>query len=141
MEKISKNSLYIAWTVALIGTLGSLYFSEIRDFAPCPLCWYQRIALYPLVLILGAGIILKDKNVFYYAFPLAAIGAAVGLYQNLLYYKVLPETAALCTFGVSCTNRYLEWFGFIDIPLLSFASFIIIALSLLLYKKNYDQGS
>ena len=141
MEKISKNSLYIAWTVALIGTLGSLYFSEIRDFAPCPLCWYQRIALYPLVLILGAGIMLKDKNVFYYAFPLAAIGAAVGLYQNLLYYKVLPETAALCTFGVSCTNRYLEWFGFIDIPLLSFASFIIIALSLLLYKKNYDQGS
>ena len=141
MEKISKNSLYIAWTVALIGTLGSLYFSEIRDFAPCPLCWYQRIALYPLVLILGAGIILKDKNVFYYAFPLAAIGAAVGLYQNLLYYKVLPETAALCTFGVSCTNRYLEWFGFIDIPLLSFASFIILALSLLLYKKNYDQGS
>src|SRR3989344_2591817 len=101
MEFLKKNSLYIAWAMALMGTVGSLYFSEIRDFAPCQLCWYQRIVMYPLVLVIGAGIILKDRNVFYYAFPLAAIGTLIGVYQNLLYYGVLPEAAAPCTLGVS----------------------------------------
>lgn len=133
-----KILLYIAWGIALIGTLGSLYFSEIMGFAPCVLCWYQRIALYPLVLLLPIGILRQDKNVFYYAFPLTLFGFFVSFYQVLLQYNVISEKLAPCTLGVSCTTKYINWFGFVTIPLLSFIAFLCILVLLVLGKKKYD---
>ncbi|OGM98819.1 MAG: hypothetical protein A2915_01555 [Candidatus Yanofskybacteria bacterium RIFCSPLOWO2_01_FULL_41_34] len=140
MIKLIKDKiLYIAWITAVISMTGSLYFGEILGFTPCVLCWYQRIAMYPLVLIIGVGIIKKDKHFYDYALPLSIIGGGIAFYQNLLYYGVIQERLAPCTFGISCTTKYVQLLGFIDIPLLSLLSFILITVALLIHK--YDQRS
>lgn len=136
MNLLKKNVLYIAWTIALISTLASLYFSEILHFAPCTLCWYQRIAMYPLVIILAVGILRKDKNLSSYALPLSMFGLLVSIYQNLLYFRIIPEKLAPCTVGVSCLTKYTSFFGFIDIPLLSFFAFLLITVCMLIYRKE-----
>jgi len=82
--------------------------------------------MYPLVLLFTIGILRKEKNVIWYAMPLALIGWGIALFHNLLYYKILPESAAPCIAGVSCTTKFIQWFGFITIPLLSFVAFTII---------------
>jgi len=133
---LKTKGLHIAWLASLAATLGSLYFSEIRGFPPCVLCWYQRIAMYPLVIILGVGILRKDKNAIWYALPLAIIGTLISIYHNLLYYKLLPESAAPCTAGVSCTTKFVEWGGFITIPLLAFTSFLFIIAVMIYFQKN-----
>lgn len=123
---------------ALVATLGSLYFSEVLKFPPCVLCWYQRICMYPLVLILGAGIVTNDKKVIWYSLPLASIGWIIALYHNLLYYKILPESIAPCVNGVSCTTKFVEYFGFMTIPLLSWIAFSIILGLLIAAKRAKD---
>lgn len=120
---IQKNAIPFSFVLSLVGTLGSLYFSEIQHFPPCTLCWYQRIFLFPLVFIFLVGIIRKDKNVPYYALPISIIGLITAIYHNLLYYNILPESIAPCTTGVSCTTQFIEWFGFVTIPFLSLLAF------------------
>jgi disulfide bond formation protein DsbB len=136
---IHQNSAYLAWAIALIAVLGSLYFSEIRDFQPCVLCWYQRIALYPLILLIPVGILKKDKNLSNYVLPLTIVGLIISVYQNLLYYKILPENISPCSFGVSCTTKFVEYFGFLTIPLLSLLALTTITVLMVIYKKqNHD---
>lgn len=126
---------YIVFIQALIATLGSLYFSEIMHLAPCVLCWYQRICLYPLVIITAVGILRKEKKLPLYVLPLSIIGLVISFYHNLLYYHILPESIAPCNAGVSCTTKLIEWLGFITIPLLAFIAFAIISLSMIIYLK------
>jgi disulfide bond formation protein DsbB len=133
---IKKYALYGAFAVSLAAMLGSLYFSEIAHFPPCVLCWYQRICMYPLVLIIGYSIYLRNRLVVWPAFVLASVGWLIGLYHNLLYYEILPEAAAPCIAGVSCTTKFIEWFGFVTIPLLSFMGFTIILIALTIYWKT-----
>ncbi len=133
---IKQNSLYIAFGVALAAMLGSLYFSEIAHFPPCVLCWYQRICMYPLVPILGFAIYKKSRDLILPALVLAPIGWLIGLYHNLLYYKILPEAAAPCIAGVSCTTKFIEWFGFVTIPLLSFVAFTTIIIALIIHWRS-----
>lgn len=131
-----ENLLYFAWFQALIATLGSLYFSEIAHFKPCILCWYQRIFMYPLVFILGVGIIKKDKNIYYYILPLVGIGLTIAFYHLLVYYSIVPHELTPCDpTGVSCGQRYINWFGFVTIPLLSFVAFVNILVSTLVHKR------
>lgn len=139
---IWRSSLpYIAWTVALIATTGSLFFSEVMRLPPCTLCWYQRIAMYPLVLILGIGIATSDARARLYALPLAVTGWVIAAYHNLLYYKIIPEGFTTCTSGVSCTSRQLEWLGFITIPLLSLVAFTLLLVLLALFKPQSTEVS
>ena len=126
---------HAAWTIALVATMGSLYFSEVINLPPCVLCWYQRIALYPLVAILAVGILRKDKAVALYALPLVFGGLGIAVYHNLLYWKILPESIAPCTLGVSCTTKFFEWFGFITIPFMSLMAFVTIAALLITYLR------
>jgi len=130
--------LYAAWVVALLATVGSLFFSEVMGLPPCALCWYQRIAMYPLVLLIATGIITRDGRVRAYALPLTLAGLAVAVYHNLLYYGVIPETLTPCSEGASCTERQIEWFGFVTIPLMGLASFVAVALCLLLYRPKTE---
>ena len=140
IKHIKENLLYIAWITAVFSIVGSLYFSEVLGLAPCSLCWYQRIVMYPLVLIIGLGIIKKDKHFYDYALPLSVIGGVIAFYQNLLYYNVISERLVPCTPGVSCVARYVSLLGFIDIPLLALFASIIITATLLIHKKH-DQRS
>jgi len=134
----SNNGLlaYAAWALALLSTAGSLFFSEVMDLPPCVLCWYQRIAMYPLVLIIGIGIALKDAKWKLYALPLALIGLAVSVYHNLIYYGFIPESLTPCTEVVSCSERQIEWFGFITIPLMGMMSFLLISVLIALYRPK-----
>lgn len=134
-EIIKKNALYIAWTGSLVAMLGSLYFSEIANYPPCVLCWYQRIAMYPLVVILGFAIYKKSRDMLLPAFVLAISGWIISVYHNLLYYEILPEAAAPCIAGVSCTTKFIEWFGFVTIPFLAFAGFTSVLVLLVIHWK------
>lgn len=128
--------LYLAWIIALIATVGSLFFSEVMDLPPCVLCWYQRIAMYPLVVIIGVGIVTNDARMKNYALPVCLIGLAISIYHNLLYYGILPESIAPCVEGISCTSRQIEWLGFITIPLMALTAFGGVALCLILSNKS-----
>jgi disulfide bond formation protein DsbB len=130
------QSILLAWIVATVSTLGSLFFSEVMKLPPCVLCWYQRIAIYPLVLILGVAWLKNDTRVKLYALPLVITGLLIAIYHNLLYYKILPESISPCVQGISCTTRQIEWLGFITIPLLSLGSFAVLALILTLPSRN-----
>lgn len=121
-----KNILYFTWAIAFASTLGSLYFSAILKLPPCVLCWYQRICMYPLAVILTVGILRQDKKVYLYVLPLSILGMLIALYHNLLYYNILAESVTPCIQGVSCTIKQIEWLGFITIPLLSLISFTVI---------------
>jgi disulfide bond formation protein DsbB len=127
---------YAAWIIALTAMVGSLFFSEVMQLPPCVLCWYQRIAMYPLILIIGVGIVLRDWRMKYYALPVCLSGLAIAVYHNLLYYGVIPDSITPCTQGISCTSVQIEWLGFITIPLLSLTAFVIISLCLLFYKPK-----
>lgn len=135
-NKLNDILPYLAWFIALAAMVGSLFFSEVMDLPPCVLCWYQRIASYPLVLIIGTGIILRDSRMKFYALPLCLAGLAVSIYHNLLYYGFIPEAITPCTEGVPCNAVQIEWLGFITIPLMGLAAFVSLTLCLLLYKKE-----
>lgn len=136
MSFIKKYILYIAFFQAFIATLTSLFFSEILRFPPCVLCWYQRICMYPLIVIFAVGILKKDKLVVFYAWPLIIAGWLIALYHNLLYYNILPEAAAPCIAGISCTTKFIEWFGFVTIPFLSLTGFTILGICMLIYQRK-----
>ena len=132
--------LLIAWLQAVVATFGSLFFSEVLKYPPCVLCWYQRIVMYPLVIILALGILRKNKDIVLYVLPFSIIGLVIALYHNLLYFKLLPESNAPCILGVSCTTKYIELFGFVTIPLLSLLSFVLITGCMLIYRSYQSQN-
>jgi disulfide bond formation protein DsbB len=133
----SWNLLFLCWLIASLSAMGSLFFSYVMEFAPCVLCWYQRIFLFPLVIILAVGLFPYDKNVVKYSLPLAIAGWLTAAYHNLLYAGIIPESIQPCSKGVSCTEEYINLFGFLSIPMLSLLSFsTIIALLIILYRRT-----
>jgi disulfide bond formation protein DsbB len=115
--------LFSAWLISAVATSGSLFFSTVMGFAPCVLCWYQRIFLFPLVIVLARGLFPLDRSVITYALPLAALGWLVAGYHSLLYAGIIPEPLQPCSQGVPCTEEYIELFGFLSIPMLSWLGF------------------
>ncbi len=141
-EKASNSDwviVFICWIVASVSTLGSLFFSEIMELAPCALCWYQRIFMFPLVIILLIGLFPFDKNIIRYALPLAIIGWGFAFYHYLLYSGIIPENIQPCSQGVSCSETYLDLFGFLTIPMLSLISFSIIIGILLILRRRQSK--
>ncbi len=128
-------SLYAAWLVSIVATLGSLYFSDIRGFTPCELCWYQRILMYPLSLILGIATFQNDRSVKKYVLPMAIIGSSISLFHYL--EQKVPGFADIkpCANGVPCSAEYINWLGFITIPFLALIAFTLIAILMLLIKN------
>lgn len=118
--------IFAAWLVASLATLGALFMSEIMGFAPCVLCWYQRIFMFPLVLVLALGLFPFDPKVLRYALPLALVGLLVAVFHLLLTAGVIPESMTPCRQGIPCATVQIEWFGFVTIPLLSALAFLAI---------------
>ena len=127
---------YAAWSIALLGMAGSLFFSEVMELPPCVLCWYQRIAMYPLIVIIGIGILRRNSEWRIYAVVLTLVGLVISVYHNLLYYGFVPESITPCTEGVPCNAVQLELLGFVTIPLMGLISFIVLALCLLAYRPK-----
>jgi disulfide bond formation protein DsbB len=134
-----ENGLYLAWVIALIATLGSLYFSEILMFYPCELCWYQRIFMYPFVLIIGIAAVKKDFKQVIYILPLSIIGTAIAFYHYLIQkLPALAENGAACGI-IPCNFQYINWLGFMTIPFLAFIAFLMITVICLLILKGLKE--
>lgn len=125
-----------------VAVAGSLFFSEVMNLPPCTLCWYQRIAMYPILLLVAVGIVRRDRKSYAYVLPLSLAGLLISIYHNLLYWKILPESVAPCTLGVSCTTRFFEWFGFVTIPFMALVAFLTITILafISLKKNNYEKS-
>ncbi len=127
---IFKN-LYASWLVALLASAGSLYFSHVMDLPPCSLCWWQRIFMFPLPIVLGVAFVRREVQGAIYALALALIGQGISIYHNLLYYGAIPKPIVPCSGGISCTEKQIQWAGFISIPLLSLITFTAIVILLI----------
>ena len=122
---------YAAFGMALIATCGSLFLSQVLSLPPCVLCWYQRVCMYPIIVILGIGILRGDKKLYEYVLPLAVVGWVLALYHSLLQWKIIPDELAPCTQGVSCTTVQVHLLGFITIPFMSLVAFSIVIVAMI----------
>lgn len=121
---------WLAFGVAALATVGSLVFSEVIGYEPCELCWYQRIAMYPMVVVFGVDLLGGGSQARRYALPLAVVGCAISVYHYLV--QVFPSAGGgVCGTGVSCAARYVEEFGFVSIPFMAGVSFALIIAILL----------
>ena len=142
MSDISDNQnswslIFGAWLISCISMGGSLFFSEVMEFPPCILCWYQRIAMYPLVAIFMVGLFPLSKEVFKYSAPFVALGWLIALWHNLLHLGIIKEDLSPCREGVSCSTVYINWMGFITIPLLSFVAFSLLGIILFIFYRRH----
>lgn len=129
-------AIYFAWIVAIVATAGSLYLSEILHYEPCKLCWFQRIFMYPQVILLGIAAYRNDRSILSYAIPLSVIGGCISTYhyaeQKLpALAKVLP-----CRVGIPCNTSQINLLGFITIPLMALTAFILIIVFLSLGREK-----
>ena len=131
--------LFACWLVVTSATLGSLFFSEVMELPPCSLCWVQRLFMFPLPIVVGAGLFPFDRNVVRYALPLVVVGGAVAAYHTLLQLGVIPERIAPCSQGVSCTEAQLEVLGFFSIPMLSLLAFVAAAVLLVFVQRSASE--
>ena len=128
--------LLIAWLLAMTATGSALFIGEVMGMVPCVLCWYQRIAMFPLALLLGMAFYSDDRRGAVYALPLALAGAAVAGYHSLLVAGLVPKSWVPCGTGVSFADHKLDIFYGIELPWLSLAAFLAIAVSLSLYLRR-----
>lgn len=139
LDDLSRVGLWLAWLVALVTTLGSLYYSEIADYTPCKLCWFQRIAVYPLVLTLLVAALRRDRRVGWYVIPVAAIGAGFAAYHTQL--QAFPsQHSSFCTTTEPCTVRYVWELGFVSLPFMALSAFVfIITMTMLVGMRRSDE--
>jgi disulfide bond formation protein DsbB len=128
--------VFACWLLVTGATLGSVFFSEIMQLPPCTLCWVQRIFMFPLAIILLIGLFPFDGSVVRYALPVALCGVIASLYHTLLQLGIVPESAAPCQQGVSCSEISLEFFGFVSIPMLSLLVFSAVSGLLFSLKRS-----
>jgi disulfide bond formation protein DsbB len=131
---VADQGLALAWLVAAVSMAGSLWLSEGPDYPPCELCWYQRIAMYPLVLVLGVAVVRGDAGAWRYAIPLPVVGALIAAYHVTIQWRPTLDVG-VCSAGASCTGRYLNVFGFVSIPVMAGAAFLLITVLLLLVRS------
>ena len=135
---IESYSLKISFLTVFLATLASLYYSDVVGYEPCRLCWYQRIFLYPQVILFPIAFWKKDKTITIYSMALSGIGAVIAGYQSLLQMGLVPNlpcSAAL----ISCSQRFVFTYGFITIPLMAFTAFALIFILMLLKYKSDNQ--
>ncbi|MCG1022575.1 disulfide bond formation protein B [Sutcliffiella horikoshii] len=137
-SKKVENLLLAATIIALVATLGSLYFSEVLMYIPCELCWYQRILMYPLVILLGIATIKKDAGIATYVLPLSIIGASISFYHYLIQKVAFFGENSVSCGVVPCTGQYINWMGFITIPFLALIGFISVTV-ILFYVRNLSK--
>ena len=130
-------ALYIAWTIALVATLGSLYFSEIKHIIPCTFCWYQRIVMYPLVVLIAIGILKNDHDVKHYLIPLSAAGVLIAAYQVALQQGWVKDFE-VCSAVANCAVKQAVLWHAVTIPMLSLFAFVVITFALVVHEHHED---
>jgi disulfide bond formation protein DsbB len=130
VDDIGPHAVPLALVVAVVATAGSLYLSEVAHFTPCVLCWYQRIAMYPLVVILGVALWRRRDDAHTYVLPIAGIGAAIASYHVTLERFPSLESGA-CDPAVPCTLIWTQRLGYLTIPTMALSAFALIITLLL----------
>jgi disulfide bond formation protein DsbB len=125
-DSLLGGELWVAWGFALVATAGSLFFSEVSQFIPCRLCWFQRIGMYPLAALLLIAAVRRDtRGGALYGLPLAVFGAIVSIYHIYIEYHPEAETAS-CKIGAPCATKWIDKLGYITIPVLALTAFLAV---------------
>ena len=135
---IGNNALFFAFIVSFIATSGSLFYSDIAKYDPCKLCWFQRIFMYPQVLLLGIAMFKKDHKISDYILPMSIIGALIASYRYMVQLELFaPPSCSAVGCSVSCATKFVMSYGYITIPMMSLTAFILIIICMLClrYKK------
>ena len=129
----------LAFSVAAVSTAGSLWFSEVGDFVPCELCWYQRILMYPLVVVLGVAVWRGDDLLRWRVLPFSLSGVAVSSYHVQLQW--FPDQGSSCDVAAPCTQQWVDRFGFLSIPMMAFCGFVAVTVLTLAATVREDAGA
>ena len=140
LSAVGPSARLLAWIVATVTTLGSLYYSEIANFVPCRLCWYQRICMYPLAVILLVGLLLRDRRVRWYAAPFVIVGAPLSLYHWLVERIDLFAKSSSCSAEAPCTVPWFQELGYVTLAFMAMSAFLLIG-TLLLVDWAADRGA
>lgn len=135
-EEVSSVALPVALLVAVTSTAGSLYYSEVAHYTPCELCWYQRIAMYPLSLLLLVAVLRRDPGVRRYVIPQALAGAVIAAYHYQL--QLFPGQGSTCEASNPCTFQWVEKLGFVSIPFMALCGFLAIAAMMAVAQQPTD---
>ena len=131
---LNKNALLFAFVISLIATLGSLFYSEIAGYIPCKLCWYQRIFMYPLPILLGIALFKKDNKISHYAIPLSIIGGIISIYH---YSTQILNNSSICSAeSAACNSKIFFSYGYITIPVMALTAFALIIFLTYTANKN-----
>jgi disulfide bond formation protein DsbB len=137
LDAVGPSAKLLAWLVATVCTLGSLYYSEIANFVPCRLCWYQRICMYPLAVILVVGLLRRDRLVRWYAAPFVIVGAPLSLYHWLVERVDFFAKSSACTLEAPCTVPWFEELGYVTLAFMALSGFLLIG-TLLVTDRAWD---
>lgn len=136
-----KTSHYVAWGMALVASLASVYFIEIVGNAAATLCWIERMLIFGIFLVLSVGILLKDERMHKYALPFVVLGLPVALFQQLVHWDIIKLAAESCSVSVVCTTKFFDLFGFISQATLCLTAYIVIGICLYMAsRKGSNQG-
>ncbi|WP_223068558.1 disulfide oxidoreductase [Paenibacillus caui] len=137
---IRDYAIYMAWIVSIAATAGSLYLSEILHYQPCRLCWFQRIFMYPQVILLGIAAYRNDRTIVPYMLPLSIIGGCISAYHYAEQKIPALSKVLTCKVGVPCNTSYINYFGFVTIPLLALIAFILIGIFLWMGRASKNKA-
>lgn len=133
---LGKAALPLAWVIALVTMLGSLYYSRVQHYIPCELCWYQRICIYPFAVILGIAAFRRDAGIRLYAVPVLAIGAVIAAYHSWIQAYPPADGTSFCTADAPCTLRYVWEFGFVSLPFMALTACCCMIVLLLIARPS-----
>ncbi len=140
VEDVRRIGLWLAWVIAATATAGSLYFSEVADYVPCQLCWFQRICMYPLAGILFVAALRKDWSARWYCLPMLVAGVGVSAYHYFIEWKPAFGESA-CSVGPSCTDIWFRNMGFVTLAFMALSGFLAILLLLFVEPRRTRSSS
>ncbi len=124
---VKRSALPLAAMVAVVSTLGSLYYSEVAHFVPCRLCWFQRIAMYPMAVVLPIAAIRRDIGIRVYMIAFPVVGLGISIYHYLVQHVPSLQGGSSCDPTAPCSAIYVETFDFVTIPFMAGSGFLLIA--------------
>lgn len=136
---IQKNALLLSLIVSFTATFGSLFYSEIAGFEPCKLCWFQRIFMYPQLIIFAIALFKKDEKIFAYSLALSIIGVSISSYHYFLQFGFIDISCHVVGMSTLCTEYFKQDFGFITIPLEALTSFMFLIIFMYFLKNKEEQ--
>ena len=134
-RRSANPKLVIAWLMSLFATLASIYFIEIVGNDAAALCWFERMLIFSVLLVLTVGIVRRDINVKYYAAPMVVLGLISASYQQLVHWGIIGSSSTICSESFICTTKFFDLFGFISQATLCLVAFIVVGVCLLRLKE------